>query len=64
VRWIERLKEAAGWDLFLQVLALLVLLALGAFAISTERCQDEASASTRVERADGTPAIQIEGGEE
>lgn len=44
MRWSERLKRVAGWDLFLQVLAVGVLVALGAFVLATDRCQGEASA--------------------
>ena len=52
MRWLERLKQVAGWDLFLQILAVGVLIALGAFTLMTESCQGEANASTRIERAD------------
>ena len=41
--WIKRLKQVAGWDLFLEILAVGVLIALGAFTLMTESCQGEAT---------------------
>lgn len=38
MRWLDRLKWLAGWDLFLQVVALLVLVALGVVALASDRC--------------------------
>lgn len=49
MRWIERLKQVAGWDLFLQVLAVGALVALGVFVLMTESCNGEANASARIE---------------
>ncbi len=54
--WIKRLKQVAGWDLFLEILAVGVLIALGAFTLMTESCQGEANAGTRIERTDQASA--------
>ena len=58
MRWIERLKQIAGWDLFLEILAVGVLFALGAFVLITQSCQGETNA--RIKRANAIPAIQQE----
>ncbi len=58
MRWIERLKQFAGWDLFLQVLAVGVLFALGAFVLMTDSCQGGANANPRIESANGISEIQ------
>lgn len=60
--WIKRLKQVAGWDLFLEILAVGVLIALGAFTLMTESCQGEANAHTHVGRAD--VQASAEGGHE
>jgi len=38
VKWLDRLKWFAGWDLFLQVVALLVVVALGVAVLVSDRC--------------------------
>jgi len=40
--WIDRLKRFAVWDLVFQILAVLVLLALGVFALATDSCRGDA----------------------
>ncbi len=60
--WIKRLKQVAGWDLFFEILAVGVLIALGACTLMTESCQGEANASTRIERANAQASTEGEAG--
>ena len=45
MRWIDRLKWFAGWDLFLQVVAVLMLVALGVAVLASERCSSPQAGS-------------------
>ncbi len=38
MKWSERLKWIAGWDLFLQAVVLMALVALGISVLATDRC--------------------------
>ena len=43
MRWVERLKQVAGWDLFLQLVAVAVIFGLGLFVVLSESCEARAS---------------------
>lgn len=56
MRWLDRLKWFAGWDLFLQVAALLVLVALGVAVLASDRCRNAqagswAASQTKIEES-------------
>jgi len=46
VRWLDRLKWFAGWDFFLQVVALLILVALGVAVLASDRCSNAQGGSS------------------
>jgi len=54
MRWLDRLRWFAGWDLFLQVVALLVLVALGLAVLVSDQCSGA--------QAGAAPRTAIEGG--
>lgn len=52
MKWIERLKWAAGWDLFLEVVAIIVLFGAGVAVLMFRSCGGEDGAHAHVGRVE------------
>lgn len=51
MKWVERLRVAAGWDLFLQLLAILLLVIAGIWVLASRSCEGGGDDGTTVRNA-------------